>query len=131
MEFTPRGLADLLLRLNLIMGGFNLLPVFPMDGGRILRAILATRRPYLQATFWAATIGKVLAILAAVCCATIWKLPMAAALFIFILIAGDLEYRAVRRREEQAAQWNSLIRGLYGPWDGRSSAQADLLHGPD
>ena len=64
MELSASSLGDLLLRINLIMGGFNLLPVFPMDGGRILRALLATRCSYLKATFWAATVGKVLAAVA-------------------------------------------------------------------
>jgi Zn-dependent protease len=131
IEFTAGGLGDLLLRINLIMGSFNLLPVFPMDGGRIFRALLATRLPYLRATFWAATIGKVLAVAAAVCFATVWKNPIGIALFIFIMFAGDIEYRAVRRREKQTAQWNSLIRGLYGPSGGTGATEADLLHGPN
>ena len=131
VEFTLPGLGDLLLRINLIMGGFNLLPVFPMDGGRILRAILATRLSYLQATFWAATIGKVLACVAAVCFAILGKNPLAVALFVFIVIAGELEYRTVKRREKQEAQWNSLIRGLYGPAASSGAEPADLLHGPN
>src|SRR5450432_394859 len=48
-----RGFAHLLLCWNLVMGCFNLLPVFPMDGGRLLRSLLAIRLPYLRATWWA------------------------------------------------------------------------------
>ena len=58
--------ADLLRSLfsaNLLLGLFNLIPAYPMDGGRILRGILATRMPYLLATRWAARIGKVFAAL--------------------------------------------------------------------
>ena len=133
VEFSVRGLADLLLRINLIMGSFNLLPVFPMDGGRVFRALLATRWPYLKATFWAATIGKVLAIAGAVCCATIPGLrnPVAVALFLFILMAGELEYRAVKRREDQAAQWAALIQKIYQPPESGTAAPADFLHGPN
>jgi Zn-dependent protease/predicted transcriptional regulator len=47
---------------NIVLGIFNLLPAFPMDGGRILRAFLAFRIPYLEATRTAVAIGKTFAI---------------------------------------------------------------------
>jgi Zn-dependent protease len=47
--------------LNLGLFGFNLLPAFPMDGGRILRSALQVRMSKLRATWIASRIGRVLA----------------------------------------------------------------------
>ncbi|MBW6517340.1 MAG: site-2 protease family protein [ANME-2 cluster archaeon] len=48
---------------NLVLGIFNLLPAFPMDGGRVLRAFLAMWLPYMDATRMAVSIGKTFALL--------------------------------------------------------------------
>jgi len=102
---------QLIMLMNLLMGCFNLIPVFPMDGGRMLRAALASRLPYLKATFVAATIAKVLAV-AGILLALFWFEParyQTALLFGFIYFAGQTEYRMVKRREEEDARWRQMV----------------------
>lgn len=61
--FTVAG--ELMLNLavlNFLLGAFNLIPAFPMDGGRVFRAILAERLKFTDATRYAAYIGRLFGI---------------------------------------------------------------------
>jgi Zn-dependent protease/CBS domain-containing protein len=81
--------------LNLILFVFNLLPAFPMDGGRVLRAWLAQRMPLPRATKIAADIGKIFAFLFVIF--GFFTLNFILIIIgIFIYLGADQEFFAVR-----------------------------------
>ncbi|HMA05923.1 MAG TPA: CBS domain-containing protein [Methanomicrobiales archaeon] len=81
--------------LNIILFAFNLLPAFPMDGGRVLRAWLARRMPLPRATKIAADIGKAFALIFVVF--GLFTLNFILIIIgIFIYLGADQEFYAVR-----------------------------------
>lgn len=89
-----------ILAINIILVLFNMIPAFPMDGGRVLRSLLAMVLPYVRATRWAQRIGVICAILMAAAALTSDP-PRIVMLLIagFIVFAGLAEVRQVEVRE--------------------------------
>ncbi|WP_049928627.1 CBS domain-containing protein [Halopiger goleimassiliensis] len=80
--------------LNVVLAVFNMLPAFPMDGGRILRALLARSQPYARATQQAATIGKGFAVVLGLLGLFLFNVVFIALAF-FIYIAASSEAQQV------------------------------------
>lgn len=93
---------------NLLLAVFNLLPAFPMDGGRVLRALLARRFGRLTATRLAARVGRVIAVLmfvGSLCLSFLgYGFPMMSVIAVFVFWAAGAKYRAVRYQEWQRLQ---------------------------
>ncbi len=119
--------AGLLMQWNVAMGLFNLRPAVPLDGGRIRRALLATRLSYLRATFWAVTTGKILCVAGAAI--ALFYQPLLAALFTFIFVVGEMEYRAARRRELEDAHFRAVLARLHAASVATPTEEPPLLVG--
>jgi Zn-dependent protease len=113
-----RDFGRIILWWNIGVGLFNLIPAFPMDGGRIVRALLAIRLPYLRATFWAASLGKLITVVGFIWELLKWQQAdfFVIAICLMIFSAGEAEYQSVKRRESDEALWReSLLRHIASP----------------
>ncbi len=99
-------LVGLLGYINIVLFIFNLLPAFPMDGGRVLRSALAGGMSYIKATHTAASIGKMFAIFMGI----FGFLTVAIGGFWFMLIAFFIYIGA--SEEEKSTEVSVTLEGI-------------------
>jgi Zn-dependent protease len=97
----PLALLVSLLVLNVGLVVFNMLPIFPMDGGRVLRALLSMGLGRLRGTEIAATVGMVMAGLMALAGLTGYGAPTLVLVGAFVFFAAQQERMMVRHQEYQ------------------------------
>jgi Zn-dependent protease/CBS domain-containing protein len=95
---------------NVALAVFNMLPGFPMDGGRVLRALLARTRPHAQATQIAARVGKVFALLLGLVGLLSNLFLVALAFFIYIGASGEAQQTVMK-----AAFQDIVVRDVMTP----------------
>jgi Zn-dependent protease/CBS domain-containing protein len=96
VESPHTSMIDRLAAVNLFLALFNMIPAFPMDGGRVLRAILASRMGYVRATEIAAMIGQGVAF-ALGFIGLFWN-PLLIFIAIFVYLAASSEAHLVAIR---------------------------------
>ncbi|MFB3889597.1 MAG: site-2 protease family protein [Candidatus Bathyarchaeia archaeon] len=87
--------------LNVLLGAFNLVPAFPMDGGRVFRAFLAERMKFSDATKYAAYVGRLFGI----------AMVVAGVIFnIWLVVVGVFVYIGASEEAEQTIVSTTLAR---------------------
>jgi Zn-dependent protease/CBS domain-containing protein len=100
---------------NIILAAFNLIPAFPMDGGRILRSLLARRMSYVRATRIAAEVGKILAVFMGITGILVFYNPWLILIAFFIYIGASEEERI------------TTIEGMLGRFRVRDIMSPDVI----
>jgi len=97
--------------LNIVLAVFNMLPAFPMDGGRVLRALLARNQPHAQATQRAASVGKVFAFLMGLIGLFNFQLLLIVlAFFIYIAASGEAQQTTLKAAFEDVTVADVMTR---------------------
>lgn len=102
ITLTTGPFLERLMMVNIFLVVFNMVPAFPMDGGRVLRAVLATRTEYGRATQIAASIGQGIAVFFGLI--GLFYNPLLLIIAVFVWIGAT--------QEAAMAQMKSAINGI-------------------
>ncbi|TDE38422.1 site-2 protease family protein [Antarcticimicrobium sediminis] len=131
LDLTGPGFLGRLAFVNLFLALFNLIPAFPMDGGRVFRALLSMTMDRVRATRVAATAGQIVAFLFGFAGMSTGN-PMLILIAVFVFVAAnaesqDVAMRAVARqlsaRDATITSYESLT-----PADTLQAAASALVH---
>jgi Zn-dependent protease len=119
---------------NLMLALFNLVPALPMDGGRVLRGILALKRDHLTATRIAARVGRILAVVGGIYAIANGNFTLGLiAVFIYITAGSEVRMAEYRAYDEELRRtggvrrpfpFGGIPRGRIWTWDTRRGADS-------
>jgi Zn-dependent protease/CBS domain-containing protein len=128
LEDPAVSLAVKIAGANIILVLFNLIPAFPMDGGRVLRALLAMRMGNARATELAATIGQGFAILFGILGILYNPMLIIIAAFIFLAASGEATHAQLRAVAQGTFVSDAMITAFQSlPTTATVSDAADAL----
>jgi len=118
---------------NIVLFLFNLIPAFPMDGGRILRALIAMKTSYRTATQMAVTVGQVFAIMFVFVGLIINPFLIIIAMFIFISAQSELMYAIFSESLSNSTAKDVMMRKLttFSIDDSLEAAATEIINGQD
>ncbi len=126
---TFKGVIVLLFVMNIGLFVFNLIPAFPMDGGRVFRALLSMRTSREIATKWASSVGQILAIVFFIYGSSVQHYGLMM-IGVFIFFAAKMEYESIKRNSKVEPS-DSLplipIRQVYRSSFKHYSPEAEML----
>jgi Zn-dependent protease len=109
LDLDQGGFLERLAIVNLLLGGFNLLPAFPMDGGRVFRAVLSLRLGPYRATRIAAAVAQAAAVILALLGLRYNLFLFVIAVFIWFAAAGEAQVAGIRARLSGAAARSAML----------------------
>jgi Zn-dependent protease/predicted transcriptional regulator len=133
-EATPHEgtLLSKLVWVNVILVVFNMIPAFPMDGGRVLRAFLAMQMDYLRATQIAASIGQGMALLFGFA-GLLYGMPLLVfvALFVWLAASGEASMVQMKAALGGIPVQKAMVRQFQtlAPHDTLAAAAQHVLNG--
>jgi Zn-dependent protease len=127
-KMAENGLVEIgpweqLLIANVVLAVFNMLPSYPMDGGRVLRSLLAMVMPYPQATVITARTGQIMAVIMFVASFFFSFTLMIIAFMVFGVCTGEL----LKVRIETARQQMQGQPSPFSPMQPRDNDEADII----
>ncbi len=96
LTITTAAFIERIMGINIFLILFNMIPAFPMDGGRVLRALLATRLAYVKATKVSANLGQGIALLFGVI--GLFYNPILLFIAFFVWMGAAQETRMIRAK---------------------------------